>query len=140
MTKVNMKTELNVPADEVWKLIGGFNALPDWHPAVAESTTEGEGKGSVRRLSLAGGGTIVERLESVDDNERRYSYSIVDSPLPVSNYKATISVREQGDGTATVVEWSSEFSPSGASESDATKVIQGIYDAGFENLKKMFGR
>ncbi len=140
MTKVSMKTELKAPADEVWKLIGGFNALPDWHPAVAESTTEGEGEGSVRRLSLAGGGTIVERLESVDDNERRYSYSIVDSPLPVSNYRATISAREQGDGTATVVEWSSEFSPSGASESDATKVIQGIYDAGFDNLKKMFGR
>ena len=140
MTKVSMKNELKVPADEVWKLIGGFNALPDWHPAVAESTTEGEGEGSVRRLSLAGGGTIIEKLESVNDDERRYSYSIVDSPLPVSNYKATISVREQGDGTATVVEWSSEFSPSGASESDAAKVIQGIYDAGFENLKKMFSR
>ncbi len=139
MTRVSMKTELKVPADEVWKLIGGFNALPDWHPAVEKSTTEGEGEGSVRRLSLAGGGTIVERLESVNDDERRYSYSIVDGPLPVSNYKATISVREQGDGTATVVEWSSEFSPSGASESDAEKVIQGIYDAGFENLKKIFG-
>lgn len=139
MTRVSMKTELKVPADEVWKLIGGFNALPDWHPAVEKSTTEGEGEGSVRRLSLAGGGTIVERLESVNDDERRYSYSIVDGPLPVSNYKATISVREQGDGTATVVEWSSEFSPSGASENDAAKVIQGIYDAGFENLKKIFG-
>lgn len=139
MTKVSMTTELNVPADEVWKLIGGFNAVPDWHPAVTKSQTEGEGQGSVRRLSLAGGGTIVERLESVDNDERLYSYSIVDSPLPVSNYKATIRVREKGDGMSTVVEWSSEFSPLGASESDASKVIQGIYDAGFQNLKKLFG-
>ncbi len=114
--------------------------LAGLHPAVEKSTTEGEGEGAVRRLSITGGGTIIERLESVNDDERRYSYSIVDSPLPVSNYKATISVREQGDGSATVVEWSSEFSPSGASESDAAKVVQGIYDAGFENLKKMFGR
>ena len=29
--------------------------------------------------------------------------------------------------------------PAGASESDAVKVIQGIYQAGFDNLKKMFG-
>ncbi len=48
-------------------------------------------------------------------------------------------MREKGDGKATVVEWSSEFSPSGASESDASKVIQGIYDAGFQNLKNLFG-
>lgn len=139
MAKVKMSTELNVPADEVWKLIGGFNALPDWHPAVSESHTEGEGEGSIRRLSLAGGGTIVERLERVDESERLYSYSIVDSPLPVSDYNSTIRVRDKGDGTATVIEWSSEFRPSGASESDASKVIQGIYDAGFENLKKIFG-
>jgi uncharacterized protein YndB with AHSA1/START domain len=140
MAKVSMTTELNVPADEVWKLIGGFNALPDWHPAVTESHTEGEGEGSVRRLSLAGGGTIVERLERVDDGDRLYSYSIIDSPLPVPNYKATIRVRDKGDGTAATVEWSSEFSPSGASEGEASEAIQGIYDAGFENLKKIFGR
>lgn len=139
MTRVSTTTELKVPADEVWKLIGGFNALPDWHPAVEKSQVEGEGEGSVRRLSLAGGGTIVERLERIDDDERLYSYSIVDSPLPVANYVSTIRVRDKGDGTATVVEWSSEFTASGASEKDASKVIQGIYDAGFENLKKMFG-
>lgn len=139
MTKVSMNTELNVPADEVWKLIGGFNALPDWHPAVEESRTEGEGEGSVRRLSLVGGGTVVERLQSVDDEERVYSYSILDSPLPVSDYKATIRVRDKGEGTATVVEWSSEFNPRGASESEASQVIQGIYNAGLENLRKMFG-
>ncbi len=59
--------------------------MPDWHPAVTESQTEGEGQGSVRRLSLAGGGTIIERLKSVDNDQRLYSYSIVDSPLPVSD-------------------------------------------------------
>ncbi len=134
-----MSIEINVSADEVWKLIGELNAVPDWHPAVSESHTEGKGKGSVRRLSLAGGGTIIERLERIDDDERLYSYSIVDSPLPVSDYSATIGVRDKGDGTARVVEWSSEFRPSGASESEASKVIQGIYDAGFEILKKIFG-
>ncbi len=138
MAKVSMTTELKVPADEVWKLIGGFNALADWHPAIEKSETEGEGQGSVRTLSLVGGGTIVERLEQVDDNERLYSYSIVDSPLPVSDYVSTIRVRDEGDGTATLVEWSSEFAPAGVPESDAMKVIQGIYDAGFENLKKIF--
>ena len=31
------------------------------------------------------------------------------------------------------------FAPAGVPESDATKAIQGIYGAGFENLKKILG-
>jgi len=42
MAKINMKTNLNVAADEVWKLIGGFNTLPDWHPAIEKSELEEE--------------------------------------------------------------------------------------------------
>ena len=135
MAKINMKTDLNVAPDEVWKLIGGFNALPDWHPAVEKSELEEEG--SMRRLSLAGGGTIVEKLVSVDDKERVYSYSIIDSPLPVTNYEATIRVKDDGEGN-TSVEWSSEFEAEGAPENEARDVIAGIYQAGLDNLKKMF--
>ncbi len=139
MSKVAMSQEFPVPADEVWKLIGRFNALPDWHPAVEKSEQEGEGVGATRTLHLAGGGTIVERLESMDDGERVYSYSILNSPLPVSNYHSTLRVRDGSDGKSTVVEWSSEFESKGVPEGDAAKVIQGIYEAGLENLKKMFG-
>ncbi len=65
MTKISMTTDLDVSADEVWKLIGDFNALPDWHPEVEKSEMAEEGQ--VRKLSLAGGGTIIERLETVSD-------------------------------------------------------------------------
>jgi len=130
-----MKTNLDVTADEVWKLIGGFNTLPDWHPEIEKSELEEEG--SMRRLSLVGGGTIMEKLEKLDDNERLYSYSIIDSPLPVSNYVATIRVKEDGEGKTTV-EWSSEFEAEGAAENEAKDIIAGIYQAGFDNLKKMF--
>ena len=136
MAKINMKTNLNVAADEVWKLIGGFNTLPDWHPAIEKSELEEEG--SMRRLSLTGCGTIVENLEQLDDSERVYTYSIIDSPLPVSNYTATIRVKEDGEGKTTV-EWSSEFEAKGAAENEAMDVIAGIYQVGFDNLKKIFG-
>jgi len=135
MTKVSMSTNLNVSADQVWKLIGGFNALPDWHPAVENSELTQEGQ--TRTLSLAGGGTLVEKLEKVDDGARTYTYSIVDGLLPVANYTATIKVSGEGDNST--IEWSSEFEPAGAPEQDAMKAIEGIYQAGFDNLKKMFG-
>ena len=116
-------------------MIGGFNALPDWHPAIEKSELTEEGQ--TRTLSLAGGGKIVEKLEKVDDDARTYTYSIVDSPLPVANYTSTIKV--SGEGDSSTIEWSSDFDPAGASDLDAMKAIEGIYQAGFDNLKKMFG-
>lgn len=130
-----MNTKLNVSADEAWRLIGGFNTLPDWHPAVEKSELTEEGQ--TRTLSLAGGGTIVEKLEKMDDGSRTYTYSIVDSPLPVANYSATIKVSGEGDDCT--IEWSGEFDPVGA-EDEAVDVIRGIYQAGLDNLNKMFGR
>lgn len=139
MVKVNLSTKLPVSTKQVWDLIGNFNALPDWHPAVERSEIEEEegGRGVIRRLHLLGGGTLVERLEKLDDSEHLYSYEILESPLPVADYHATLRVREEEGGCT--VEWSSEFEPKGAPEQDAAAVIQGIFDAGLENLKKMFG-
>jgi len=135
MTTVSMSQKLNVSADEAWKLVGGFNALPDWHPAVEKSELEEEGQ--MRRLSLAGGGTIIEKLEKADDSSRTYSYSIIESPLPLSNYKAVIKISPSDDGCT--IDWSSEFDPAGGMEGEAADAIRGIYQAGFDNLKKMFG-
>ena len=137
MAEVKMSQDLPVPAQVVWGVIGAFNGLPDWHPAVEKSETVTKDGVKTRTLHLAGGGEIVERLEVVDDKERTYSYAIVSGPLPVADYTATIKVREAGMGCS--VEWSSDFTASGAPESDATAAIRGIYKAGFENLKKMFG-
>lgn len=138
MAKVRMETKLAASPEMLWKTIGGFNALPAWHPAVAKSESTGESSGSTRTLSLAGGGSIVERLEEVSSTERRYRYSIVSGPLPVADYAAEIRVVDNKDGTSTV-EWSSEFQPKNVAEPDAVKTIQGIYQAGFDNLRKMFG-
>lgn len=137
MAKVSMQTELDVPAQQVWDLVGRFNALPDWHPAIEHS--ELDNGGQVRKLSLVGGGTIVEQLEQISDNEHLYTYSILDSPLPVSNYTASIRVRQDASGNGTIIEWSSSFQPAGAPENEAVKIIEDIYQAGFDNLKRIFG-
>ncbi|HKC44790.1 MAG TPA: SRPBCC family protein [Burkholderiales bacterium] len=137
MSKVSMSLDVPASIDEVWRVIGGFNALPEWHPAVQKSELQ-EG-GRVRSMQLAGGASIVERLESFSEGDHQYSYSIQRGPLPVANYKATIRVRREPGKQGCVVEWSSDFEPSGAGESDAVKAIQSVYQAGFDNLRKMFG-
>ena len=138
MAKVKLDTKLPLAADAVWRSIGGFNALPSWHPAIASSEATGEGKGATRTLTLAGGGSIVERLEDADPARRSYRYSILSGPLPVADYLSELQVKDNGDGTSTV-EWSSEFQPKGANEGEAVSVMQGVYQAGLDNLRKMFG-
>ena len=138
MPKVSSTTELPVPAQAVWSVIGNFNGLPDWHPAVQKSESKSDGGTTLRTVTLMGGGTIEEKLEEIDEHERLYTYSILSSPLPVANYTATLRVREAESGGC-MVEWSSEFDASGATENTAIEQISQVYEAGFENLKRMFG-
>jgi hypothetical protein len=133
--EVKQSVRLPAPVTDVWKRIGGFNALPDWHPMVEKSELA-EG-GSTRKLTIPGAGTITERLENHDDNSHTYSYAITDSPLPVADYHATIRVRQDGDEA--VVEWESRFEPKGTSADDAANTIQNIFQSGFDNLQKLFG-
>ena len=135
MADIKLSATLPTAADDIWQLIGSFNALPDWHPAVEKSDLEDGGK--QRRLTLAGGGEIVERLEAHADEDYTYTYSIVSSPLPVANYRSTVKIIPKDDGTSEV-QWLGSFEPIGA-ENDAVKTMQGIYQAGMDNLRKMFG-
>jgi hypothetical protein len=137
MTRVHETRVLRRSADEVWAVIGGFDALPHWHPAVKESTLEGEGR--IRRLQLASGALLVERLQAFSEAERSYTYSIEHGPLPVVRYRSLLQVHEQPGEEGCRVEWSGEFLPAGASEPEAADIIRGIYRAGLDQLGQRFG-
>ena len=64
MTTVSMSTKVGVSAAQLWDTIGGFHSISDWHPAIEKCVIEEQGKVTLRRLSLAGGGEIVEGIYS----------------------------------------------------------------------------
>jgi uncharacterized protein YndB with AHSA1/START domain len=135
MTKVTVATKITAPAEEVWRLVGGWNALPDWHPAVETSVTE-EG-GQKRRLKLADGTEFTEQLEKYDGEAKSYTYSILASPLPLTEHSATIAVRREGD--TSTIEWSTTFKPVGVPETELAKSMEDFFQAGFDNLRKLLG-
>jgi len=131
-----MSTELPATVSSVWNLIGGFSALPDWHPAITKSDLSENG--AKRTLHLAGGGSIVEQLESHAEGHT-YSYSVLESPLPVRSCTGAIAVKPNADSDSCTVEWSGDFQTAGVPDNEAVRVIQGIYQVGLDNLNKLFG-
>jgi Polyketide cyclase / dehydrase and lipid transport len=116
--------------DAVWKKVGDFCGIGDWHPAVEKCTLSADGK--QRTLSLKGGGTLVEALENVDNANRTYTYTILSGPLPVTNYHSTISVSPDPKGSS--ISWVGKYDAKGAPDADAKKVIDGIYEGGEKAL------
>jgi len=136
MAQASACIDVPVSADIVWQLIGGFNSLPDWLPYIPKSeATEG---GRVRHLANPNGETIAERLEKFDNAARSYSYSIIQSPFPVTNYLATISVHDKTGGSGCLVDWWGTFIAKGVSDNEASKLIQGIFEDGLKALAARF--
>ncbi|MBO6783579.1 MAG: SRPBCC family protein [Alphaproteobacteria bacterium] len=133
MAKVSVSQKIPASAQQVWDAIGQFNSIGDWHPGVQKS--DSEDGGTVRRLTMPDGSTLVETLVSEDGKERTYEYAIPDGQMPFSGYRAKMRVIEDDDGNCTAF-WESEFEPQ---SSDAEKLVNDIYQAGLDNIRKMFG-
>lgn len=118
--------------DAVWRKIGDFCGIANWHPAVAKCELSADKK--ERTLTLKGGGTIVERLVSWSDKTHSYTYKIISSPLPVDNYTSTIHVAPTKSGSGSVISWRGQYTAKGASDADAKKAIDGVYGAGLTSL------
>jgi hypothetical protein len=113
MPEVTTSSVVPGDADTVWRIVRDFDGLPTWHPGIAASELEDGARtdqvGAVRHLTLADGGAVREQLVALDDRERRLTYSILDSPFPVRDYRSTIRVAPVTSTGECVVTWSVLF-------------------------------
>lgn len=125
----------------VWAKVGDFNGLNTWHPAIAKSeivSGANNETGAHRKLTLGDGAVIVEELASRDDAGMSITYTIVEGPLPVVDYRSTLSVAAEGEGSK--LTWSGSFKPAaGVEPAKASEIIGGVYQAGLDNLAKPAG-
>lgn len=142
MIKVYVSTVIDSPAEIVWGIVRDFNALPKWTPFVADSRIEqnlpSDRIGCVRNFRLKDGGVIREQLLSLSDYDFQCGYSILESPMGVENYIASLKLTPVTDGNRTFVEWSAEFeTPPGKEQELADDIGQGVFQAAFTHLKQM---
>ena len=111
--KVFVSSVVNAPAGQVWALVRDFNGLPAWTPFVAESRIElgapADQVGCIRNFPLKDGGRIRERLLALSDYEFSMTYSILESPMGVENYVATLRLTPVTDGDRAYAEWTADF-------------------------------
>jgi hypothetical protein len=144
MVKVYTSSVIDAPADRVWAAIRDFNALPNWHPVFKDSRIEGglhaDRVGCIRNFNLKDGGNLREQLLTLSDYDYSYTYSILESPLGVSNYTATLKLTPITDGNRSFAEWTAEFDCEPAKARELAELIgTGVFQGGFDALKRQFG-
>ena len=145
MVKVYRSTVLDAPADRVWRDLRDFNGLPNWHPLIELSRIEkshpADKVGCVRNFQLKDGARIREKLLSLSDYDYSCTYSIIESPMDLSDYIATLRLLPVTEGNRCFIEWSAEFEcPPEKADELAETVGDGVFQTGFDALKKRYGQ
>ena len=125
MTEFSKSDTINAPASEVWGTISDFNGLPKYCPLFVDSKMEGSGVGALRTIKTGDGAAITERCEKMDGATFTHVYCIVESPLPLDNYVATVQLAETGPKQCEIT-WSCTFEPQ-VPEQELLDLIGGAY-------------
>ncbi|MEI8266313.1 MAG: SRPBCC family protein [Betaproteobacteria bacterium] len=141
LQKVVRSTIIDAPIERVWAVLRDFNSHDQWHAVVDESRIEaGQSSsqlGCVRAFRLKDGNFIREQLLTLDDVQHKSTYCIVESTVPLQRYVATVTLKPVTDGQRTFWHWESTFAtPPGRERELRDMVAQGVYEAGFENLRR----
>jgi len=144
MPKVYASSVINAAADRVWTQIRDFNGLPGWHPRIVQSRIEQDQPadkiGCVRNFRLETGAAFREKLLGLSDFDYSCTYSILESPMGVENYVATLKLTPITDGNRSFVEWSAEFDCAPADVAELVENIgTNVFQDGFDALKRRFG-
>ena len=145
MVRVYVSTLIDASSENVWARVRDFNGLPQWHPGISDSRIENSEPsdkiGCIRHFHTREGGMIRERLLALSDYDFSCTYEILESPMGVANYVATLKLTPVTDGNRCFGEWSAEFDCDEGRERELTDSIGGgVFQGGFDALKRHFSR
>jgi hypothetical protein len=145
MAEVFVSSVVAAPAGSVWQVVRNFNGLAEWTPFVLESRIEqnmrADQVGCIRNFRLRDGGNIRERLLALSDYDMSFTYSILESPMAVENYIATLALYPVTDGNITLATWKATFDALPEREEGLIRDIgQNVFQAAFSALKSRFSR
>ena len=95
----------------------------------------------MRSFQLQDGASIREKLLALSDYDYTCVYSILESPMDLSDYVATLRLLPVTEGNRCFIEWSAEFDCAPDKAVELTETVgQGVFQSGFDALKKRYGQ
>lgn len=132
MAQVQISAVVDAPIDRVWSVARDFNGHAAWHPFIAASHIEdglaSDTVGCIRNFTLANGAHLRERLLALSDLDHSFTYSILESPMPIRDYQASFSLRPVTEGQRTFVEWTARFD---VAPEDEARIVEQVGRATF---------
>ncbi len=90
---VHSSMEVNKSASDVWEFVSNWNNLNLLVPKVVERTeVKGNGITTNWIIYLKNGSVVKERMTYFDNRQRLMSYIMTETPMPLTDYLATIQV------------------------------------------------
>jgi len=144
MARVYVSSVINAPAAKVWERVRDFNALSKWHPRIRDSRIEeglpADKVGCIRSMHLQNGDAIREQLLALSDYDMSYTYSMLEGPMPLADYVATLRLTPVTVEDRCFMEWSAEFECAPEATADLVSGIgTNVFRGGMEALKRHFG-
>lgn len=132
--RVTRMVRLSAAPEAVWREIGGFGGIAEWHPHfVASELSEIDGE-TYRRLTTAEGEQFFERL--AEAGPLRYRYEMIEGALPAADFTATLACVAEPGGCH--VFWSARFEPEGEAHR-ADEIVGALFEIGLRALEERFG-
>lgn len=123
MAKITVTRTFSAAPDAVWKLIGDPGALAAWHPEIEISSLHGNRLTSVSKNSM----TVIEEVIARTPNS--FTYTLVEAPVPVSSYTATLRVDAADEGCRVTWEATLEVKP-GAPADQIESFVRAMFETG----------
>jgi hypothetical protein len=140
MPIIDHATVIDAEADRVWQVLRRFGDIARWFPAGVKQSAIENGLphstvGCVRAMSLSDGNTLRERLLSMDDANRTFSYGFESASLPYDNFVLTVQLVPLSDARRTFIRWTARFDvPPPHDPGEKTAALRGLITSGDASL------
>lgn len=138
MPEITETAEIGVNTDVLWKEIGGFGAVGDWHPMLERLDISADGSRATRTARGKDGSEQVERLIEFEPSQHVYRYTMERSALPVRGYMGEFRIEPVGAGASRVI-WSARFDLSESADGRTIERVRQFLHAGTDNLRARYG-
>jgi hypothetical protein len=137
MTQVQVFADVHRSADSMWRDVGSFHSIAQWHPLVTVAEGEGDEPGATRTLQTSDGLRWQEHVTERDAAQGFYRYEATSTELPIADFRAEFRIREGRPHRCTVI-WTAQFAVTSGDEKATSDTVRAFFRAGARALEKQY--